>query len=147
MPAPYKKEIIHRIIDANLNRATEALRVCEEVPRFILNNRALTSKFKAIRHKINAALKRLSPRIELLRFREIRKDVGKGIYLNELRRSNYQDVFFANIQRAKESIRVLEEFFKLIDKKTAVEFKRLRYAIYALEKRTAEKITALCYRR
>lgn len=125
----------------------EGLRVCEEVARFILNNQSLTSKLKEIRHKINAILKRLPRKTELLCARDSQKDVGRDIYINELRRSNYQDIFFANIQRVKESIRVLEEFSKLMDKKTAIEFKRLRYGIYGLEKRAAEKISALCNRR
>jgi len=147
LPGPYKKEAIHRIIDANINRATEGLRVCEEVARFILNSRALTSHFKKIRHRINSTLKYLPPKTGLLSFRESRKDIGRDIYINELKRASYQDVFFANIQRAKESTRVLEEFSKLWNKKAAVRFKRLRYGIYELEKKASKEISALSYRR
>ncbi|MDD4979955.1 MAG: thiamine-phosphate pyrophosphorylase [Candidatus Omnitrophica bacterium] len=140
MPKPDRKKIVHRIIDANINRATEGLRVCEEVTRFILNDKGLTTSFKKIRHGINTILKCLPKKTELLRYRQSRNDVGKGIYINELKRSNYQEIFFANIQRVKESIRVLEEFSKLMNKKTAVGFKRLRYGIYELERKTAKKI-------
>jgi len=140
---PSKTKIIHRVIDANINRAKEGLRVCEEITRFILDNRALTSEFKKARHRINIILQHLPENIKLLRERESLKDVGRKIYLNELKRKGYQDIFFANIQRVKESLRVLEEFTKLLNKKTPVGFKSLRYDIYALEKRVARKILAL----
>jgi len=143
---PSKIKIIHRIIDANINRAKEGLRVCEEVTRFILEDRNLTAEFKKIRHRIDALLEYLPKSIKLMRERKSLKDVGSKIYLNELERKNYQDIFFANIQRVKESIRVLEEFTKLLNKKIAVEFKKLRYSIYELEKKVAGKISALFYR-
>ena len=147
MPRPSKTKNIHRIIDANINRAKEGLRVCEEITRFILNNRNLTSDFKKIRHRIDALLNRLPLNIKLIRDRESLKDAGRTIYAGELKRNNYQDIFFANMQRAKESLRVLEEFAKLIDKTIAIEFKKLRYGIYELEKTAAKKISALYYRR
>lgn len=147
MPKPSKTKIIHRIIDANINRSKEGLRVCEEVTRFILDNRRLTSEFKKIRHRIDAILRYLPPNTQLLRERDSSKDVGRQIYINELKRKNYQDIFFANIQRVKESVRVLEEFAKLFHKKPTVEFKRLRYDIYELEKKVAGEISSLYYRR
>ena len=143
MPKASKTKIIYRIIDANINRAKEGLRVCEEITRFILNNRNLTSEFKKIRHRVDVLLKRLTPKIKLMQERESLKDVGRAIYINELKRRNYQDIFFANIQRIKESVRVLEEFAKLLNKKIALEFKKLRYDIYQLEKKVARKVSSL----
>lgn len=134
---------IRRIIDANINRAKEGLRVSEEITRFILNDRQLTSAFKKIRHRIDAILKRLPGGIILLRERQSLKDVGRHLYVKELERKNYQDIFFANIQRVKESIRVLEEFSKLINKKAAIQFKKIRYSIYEIEKKTAKKFSPL----
>ena len=46
------KSKIYRVIDVNLNRSREGLRVCEEVARFILNNKSITARFKALRHDI-----------------------------------------------------------------------------------------------
>jgi thiamine-phosphate pyrophosphorylase len=135
---------VNRIIDANINRAKEGLRVCEEIARFIINSRSLTSDFKKIRHEVESTVKRLpSPLMDLLKERKSLTDVGKNIYANELERRDTRDIFYANIQRAKESIRVLEEFTKLINIKCAVSFKKIRYNIYEIEKRTAKKITAL----
>lgn len=140
MPNSSKSENIHRVIDANINRLKEGLRVCEEVSRFILNSRPLTAQFKRIRHRIDAILKFLPGNIELFKARRSLDDVGKKIHFGELKRRNYQDIFFANIQRAKESVRVLEEFTKLINKNASIKFKRLRYDIYEIERRVSKRI-------
>ncbi len=139
MPNASKTKVIYRVIDANINRLKEGLRVCEEITRFILDNYNLTSEFKKIRHKAEVILKYLPRNTELFKERESLGDVGRKIYINELKRRNYQDIFFANMQRAKESIRVLEEFSKLINKDIAVKFKRLRYNIYELEKKSLKE--------
>ena len=139
MPNASKTKVIYRVIDANINRLKEGLRVCEEITRFILDNYNLTSEFKKIRHKAEVILKFLPRNTELFKERESLGDVGRKIYINELKRRNYQDIFFANMQRAKESIRVLEEFSKLINKDIAVKFKRLRYNIYELEKKSLKE--------
>lgn len=148
MQRHFKTKGINRIIDANINRAKEGLRVCEEITRFILNNRKLTSDFKTIRHRIDGIIKYLPVSLpDLLKTRRSREDVGRNIYLGELKRKNLSDIFFANIQRVKESIRVLEEFSKLINIKFAIKFKRVRYNIYEIEKKTVGKILSLCNRR
>lgn len=142
-----KIKSIHRILDANLNRLKEGLRVCEEITRFIIASPALTSNFKKIRHRINSITKCLPANIILLKERNSLKDVGRNIYINELKRKDFQDIFFANIQRVKESIRVLEEFSKLINKNIALKFKKTRYSIYEIEKKVAKRISFLYYRR
>ena len=102
---------IKRIMDANCNRILEGLRVCEEITRFILDDGKLTARLKRARHLICAAMGSLGDRSELLASRSADTDVGKKITLGlETKRGNYRDIFFANIQRVKESIRVLEEF-------------------------------------
>jgi len=96
-----------------------------------------------MRHRTDIILKYLPRNIKLLKERESLGDVGRKIYINELKRKNYQDIFFANMQRVKESIRVLEEFTKLINKNIAIKFKRLRYDIYELEKKVAKRISPI----
>ncbi len=143
MPNNSKTKAIYRVIDANINRVKEGLRVCEEITRFILDNRNLTAEFKKIRHRTDAILKYLPRNTELFKERQSLTDVGRKIYVNELKRKNYRDIFFANIQRVKESIRVLEEFTKLINKNIAVRFKGLRYDIYEVEKKVAKIISPI----
>ncbi len=135
---------IYRILDANINRAKEGLRVCEEIARFILNSRNLTAKLKNIRHRIDSLLKHLPAKAYLISKRQSSTDVGKGIQTNELTRKNCLDILFANIQRVKESLRVLEEFSKLSDIKIAVTFKRIRYDIYEIEKKIVKRLKPLC---
>lgn len=135
-----KTKAIYRIIDANTNRLKEGLRVSEEIARFVLDSRSLTSEFKRIRHRIDGILKYLPKDLKLLKERASLKDVGRKIHIHELKRNDYRDIFFANIQRVKESLRVLEEFTKLINRNIAVKFKILRYDIYELEKKVTKAV-------
>lgn len=144
MPKIIVTKSINRVIDANINRAKEGLRVCEEICRFLLNERKTTSEFKKIRHRIDTIVRRLPVSLpEFIKARDSRKDIGRDIYINELKRKNLSEVFFANIQRVKESLRVLEEFSKLIAQSPARDFKKLRYVIYEIEKRIVKRISAL----
>ena len=138
---------LERIIDANINRAKEGLRVCEEITRFILDSRRLTGEIKKIRHSIDALVRRLPAAQKLLKARKSLSDVGRTIYGQELKRKNLSDVFFANIKRVQESIRVLEEFTKLGNSRLAVGFKKIRYESYEIEKKVAAEISSLRHHR
>lgn len=129
---------LYRILDANINRASEGLRVCEEICRFALDARPATAGFKAIRHALAKEVAGLYSRKKLLANRDSRGDIARTLTtVSELRRGSLEDVYRANIQRVKESLRVLEEFGKLVDPRAALSFKRLRYRVYEAEKRTA----------
>jgi thiamine-phosphate pyrophosphorylase len=128
---------VERIIDANINRAKEGLRVCEEITRFILNSAPLTMGFKAARHRVDGIVKGLPKAARFIRERDSCADVGRPSDKLEAGREGVRGVFYANIQRAKEAVRVLEEFSKLFSSAAAVAFKRLRYDIYELEKKTS----------
>lgn len=139
----FRNNSIHRIIDANLNRVKEGFRVCEEITRFILDDYKFTALLKLYRHEIDDIVKKVYPACKLLRERKIDSDVGKENPCLELKRADLRDIFRANIQRVKESLRVLEEFSKLKDKKAALRFKQLRYKVYEIEKKSFKKISAL----
>ena len=130
---------IYRVIDANFNRAKEALRVCEDVCRFFLNKKKLTAEFKSQRHQLTGIVRKLRIQ-EIIDARDISRDVGKGTIAPELKRKDCSDIFYANSQRAKESVRVLEEFAKLIDGSLALNLKKIRYKIYALEQEIVKKL-------
>jgi thiamine-phosphate pyrophosphorylase len=135
------KQAVYRIIDANLNRAWEALRVCEEVLRFALDDKSATGSIKKLRHRITRiTLSCVLDKAMLLKARQSKQDVGLRLRVKGLKRSNLRDVFFANIQRAKESLRVLEEFSKVSDPRAAPSFSRARFHLYALEKTIGSKI-------
>lgn len=125
-------------MDANFNRAKEALRVCEDVCRFFFDMTALTRQYKSVRHALTVRVESLNIN-RIILSRGIERDVGRGTTKSELNRKNMFDVFYANSQRAKESIRVLEECTKLLNKRSADELKQLRYKVYGLEKKVIER--------
>jgi len=134
-----------RILDANLNRSREGLRVCEDVSRFILNSDALSKELKALRHGIASAMKDLPSRPRsLLESRDSEGDVGRSSKLvTEMRRKDPAGIFMANMQRVKESLRVLEEFAKLGDRGLAIKFQRLRFRAYDVEKKVVARLSAM----
>lgn len=134
-----EEKMLLRIIDANFNRAKEGLRVCEDICRFILDSRSLTRNFKDVRHCLTQAISSLKIKMVIVA-RNIEGDIGKGSTISEFKREKVFDVFLANSQRVKESVRVLEEFTKLLNKKSAQDLKSLRYKIYAYEKKVIEKL-------
>lgn len=123
---------LSRIVDANFNRAKEGLRVCEDVCRYALDLKKETRQLKDIRHALTKAIEPLGIK-ELLAARDIEGDIGRPSTASEFKRSNLKDVFYANAQRVKESIRVLEEIVKLINPRCAQNLKELRYQFYAIE--------------
>jgi len=139
-----KKEVF-RILDANLNRSREGLRVCEEVARFVLNSPAITKELKSVRHAVAALIQRLpAGSRQLFESRNAQDDVGRSSKIaTEMKRAGYAGIFIANIQRVKESLRVLEEFSKLLDTGLAVQFQRLRFRAYTIEKKAVERLAQM----
>lgn len=136
---------IFRIIDANFNRSREGLRVCEDIARFVMNSGALTKELKSARHKISNIRKSMGHKAgRLMVSRDVDGDVTKHSLIRaRTRRTTLPDIYQANMQRVKESIRVLEEFFKIIDENTSRKFQSLRFDIYEIEQRSARLISGL----
>ena len=125
---------LYRILDANFNRAKEGLRVCEDLCRYIWDQRTLTRAFKDIRHELTGIIVGLDMQ-RALEARHIQGDVGRATSVSESKRKDIDAVFSANSQRVKESLRVLEEVTKLIDAGRSKRLKVLRYKVYALEQK------------
>lgn len=125
---------LYRILDANFNRAKEGLRVCEDLCRYIWDQRTLTRAFKDVRHELTGIMARLDIQ-KALEARHIQGDVGRATSVTESQREDIGAVFWANSQRVKESLRVLEEVVKLIDSRISIKLKMLRYKVYALEQK------------
>jgi thiamine-phosphate pyrophosphorylase len=132
-----RKKELYRIIDANFNRSREGLRVCEDIARFAWNSPSLTRSLKKVRHSISSILKDAPLTARILRdSRDSRRDVGRRVHTaSEMSRSTHEGIFGANIQRVKESLRVLEEFFKLIDSADSAKLTNLRFSVYEIEKK------------
>ena len=118
-----------RLIDANLNRLREGIRVVEDIFRYSFNNKEIASRLKELRHK-----SRIDVYTKLLDSRDIKNDVLKKSTNSEQKRDNLESILIANFKRAQESSRVLEEVFKLKSIKESEIFKYIRYELYDLEK-------------
>ena len=118
-----------RLIDANLNRLREGIRVVEDIFRYVYNDKTIASKLKELRHK-----SRISIYDELLESRDIINDVLKKSTSSEQTRADLYSILIANFKRAQESSRVLEEFTKLESNNSSEIFKNIRYELYDLEK-------------
>ncbi len=123
-----------RIIDANLNRLREGLRVVEDICRYIKNDKNISSKLKNLRH-----LSRIDCYEELLNSRDIINDCLKQTTTSELNRENLDSILISNFKRAQESSRVLEEITKLNLQNESAKFKNIRYELYDLEKEVMYK--------
>lgn len=125
---------VYRILDASANRCREGLRVVEEYVRFHLNNSTLTESLKSLRHELQLTLAGLKLE-QHLACRDTSGDVGTQISLEtERKRSSLKDLVRANSKRVQESLRVLEEYSKLIDPALAAKLESIRYRYYDLEK-------------
>jgi thiamine-phosphate pyrophosphorylase len=124
-----------RIIDANLNRAREALRVMEEFARFGLDDAGLSAGIKAARHELGACIpETLARRLPV--HREITTDVGREVRTDsEYARSDAIEVAQAAAKRLSEALRTIEEYGKTIDETFAAAIERIRYQGYELEQR------------
>lgn len=119
-----------RILDTNLNRTKEGLRVIEDSARFVFNDEQIYKQLRTIRHKATSFLENKYE--QLICERDSIKDVGRKVA--EDKRTNIKNIIIANFKRVEESLRVLEEYSKLIDFEIALNYKELRYGIYQIEK-------------
>lgn len=119
-----------RLLDANLNRCREGLRVLEDTARFVRNDARFFRMFRNLRHNLDLITRRVSP--ELVDARESVDDKGRTV--KEGGRPNAAALVTANFRRCEESLRVLEEYGKLFSAAAGREFKKIRFAVYRLEK-------------
>ncbi len=120
---------LYRVIDANLNRLKEGIRVIEDMSRYADNNRELSSRLKTLRH-----LAKIDNLQALLQSRDAQNDVLRPTRESEMERSSLESIIIANYKRAQESSRVLEEIYKVVEPELSDRFKEIRYELYTLEK-------------
>ena len=129
-----------RIIDANLNRIGEGLRVLEDIARLLLDDADLSQQLKDMRHemvKVDLSLEQ-----QFLQARNSEGDVG--IYLEASNQKKYKEfstTVVANARRVQEAMRVLEELAKNPGVPLESDkFKRARFALYTIEKELFSKL-------
>lgn len=112
-----------RIVDANLNRVSEGLRVIEEYVRFVLSHADLSTRLATARHKLNQTETAYDAH---LMGRDVTADARA--YAPPAKRQDVVSLLRANFKRVTEGLRVLEEYTG-----NSV-YNQLRYDIYMLEK-------------
>lgn len=128
-PAARHPRAIERLLDANLDRAREGLRVVEDWCRFGLGREDLVARSKDLRQRLALVH---DDRYKLARHAASDPATGLGHPAQELRHSPAQ-VVAANCARVQEALRVLEEFGRPKDARLAREAAAVRYALYDLE--------------
>jgi thiamine-phosphate pyrophosphorylase len=124
-----QQAVIYRILDANLDRAREGLRIIEEWCRFGLNNGTMAQECKQMRQEL--ANWHSS---ELRIARDTPGDSGTELtHPQEEERATIEDLLQANLCRVQEALRVLEEYAKLYNAELAATMKQMRYQVYTLE--------------
>ena len=105
---PMREVDTARILDANADRAREALRVLEDHARFALDDAFLCGQWKQLRHDFAQALA-LLPASIFLEARDTLRDVGTAISTQqEWQRTSLYDVVQANAKRLQEALRSLK---------------------------------------
>ncbi len=125
-----------RLLDANANRAREALRVAEDYARFVLDDVELFGQLKALRHDLAGALRNVAA--DAILHRDTPADVGTTITTDgEQSRADLADVVTAAGKRLGEALRAIEEYLKTISPADAARVESIRYRFYDVEHRLA----------
>jgi thiamine-phosphate pyrophosphorylase len=150
VPPPSDIAALHRMLDANLNRAREGLRVLEDAARFALDDAALVARLKPLRHAISRVPDALAHPARLLASRDTDADVGTTIKTpQESSRDALPALISAASKRTTEALRVIEETLKVpgvLALATSVDLPRTiehaRYALYQVERDLAHALAA-----
>ena len=130
----------YRILDANFNRAREALRVVEDCGRFALNDVAVTAMAKNLRSDLTEILEEM-PVAEFVASRDTPGDIGTDITSpGEMRRVDLADVAAAACKRLTEALRTIEEYSKFVAPEVVLKAERMRYNAYTLEQRLVSRL-------
>jgi len=125
---------VYRVLDVNFNRLREGLRVVEEYCRLVCDD-DLALRVKDLRHDIRVLLDdKLSA--DCLAARQVETDIGRQTFTTtEAAREDWPALLRANLKRAQEAARVIEECAKLIAHfELSRGIKALRFTLYELEK-------------
>jgi thiamine-phosphate pyrophosphorylase len=129
-----------RIIDANLNRIDESLRLLEDIARLILNDATLSKKLKTIRHNLEYV--DFSFKKQLLQARQADSDVGADIKVpQQFEKRDLHSTIIANSHRIEQSLRVVEEMAKTPGiELDSDKFEKARFELYTIEKELVSKL-------
>ena len=120
---------VAQLIDANLDRAREGLRVVEDWCRFGIKNQDFVIKLKDWRQKLGS--------FHHQKYKQARassQDECNGLsHPEQIKRSTPEQIVSANCARVQEACRAIEEFSRDIHPELAKAAAIIRYEIYDLE--------------
>lgn len=122
-----------RIADVNLNRLNESLKFVEDITRFFFEDKILLTRVRKIRNEL-FRIKKILPLTDIVGFRQSQNDLGRTAKFDVQAKKTTEDLIIANLTRAKESSRIIEEIVKTVNFKISNRMKELRFQIYDLEK-------------
>ena len=120
---------VYQIMDANLDRAREGLRVLEDWARFGLGGNDFVAKIKNYRQILG------KNHLEVYKqSRNYIEDKFKGLaHQEQNNRKKPEQIICSNAGRVQEALRVIEEFSRLHNPKLSKIASEIRYEIYTLE--------------
>ena len=120
---------IAQIIDANLDRAREGLRVLEDWARFALGRKDIVKSIKNFRQ--NLGKQHLKVYKKSRNF--IQDDCAGLSHPEQFRRNSTSSIISSNAARVQEALRVIEEFSRDHNRNLCKISSEIRYEIYNLE--------------
>jgi thiamine-phosphate pyrophosphorylase len=125
---------VFRILDANLNRAREGLRVIEEYLRFIREAPQGSWKLKQWRHTLREIVETLGSE-KLLAARAAESDVGKDFTSPSNQcKTDPHAITAASFKRLEEALRVIEEYSASVNSSVNLQAGKMRFEVYQYEK-------------
>lgn len=125
----------NRLLDANINRSAEGLRVLEDIARFSLDNQKLSAAIRSLRHRVRDLFK--GREYSLLSARDSAADVGQITSQQATgsdERDGLRDTVLSNFKRVQEASRSIEEILKTKGEYSAGKIvEELRFSVYELE--------------
>ena len=120
---------IFQIIDANLDRAREGLRVLEDWARFGLGENKCVAKIKNYRQILG------KNHLEIYKqSRNNIEDQCKGLtHQEQINKKSPEQIISSNAARVQEALRVVEEFSRHHNHELSKISSKIRYEIYTLE--------------
>jgi thiamine-phosphate pyrophosphorylase len=129
VPYPPAQPALYRILDANLDRAREGLRIIEEWCRFGVRHTQWSNECKQMRQELGKW-----HRSEMRAARDTPGDPGTSLtHPQEETRATISQLLQVNFCRVQEALRVVEEYGKLYHPQMGETGKQMRYRVYTLE--------------
>ena len=129
----------YRIIDANINRVSEGLRVIEDIERFIFEKREIAKEIREVRHLVRKSFQSS----KLIQNRSSNTDIGFQISQQSTldKKEDIETLLISNFKRVEEGLRSIEECLKISGYyQESKLYEQMRFKVYDLEKKVFSNV-------